>query len=251
MVSAGNTGAVMATSKIVMGTLANVSRPALTTTVPNVCGRTTWLDVGANVDVKPEVFREFAIMGGVYAEEIVGARSPRIGLLSIGAEEIKGTNLTREVHRRLKEEVPNFIGNVEGRDLFNGQCDVVVCDGFTGNVSLKALESIVETLNIFLRQEIEKSLLSKIGFFLCREAFRGFKKKVDYAEMGGAPLLGLNGCSIICHGGSSPRAIKNAVRVAEEFIRKGVNQRIAERMQALRPAAPKAAAAEPAAGRHS
>ena len=252
MVSAGNTGAIMATAKIVMGTLDDVSRPALTTTVPNVNSRTTWLDVGANVDVKPEVFREFAIMGGIYAEEIVGIRNPRVGLLSIGAEEIKGTNLTRDVYRRLKDEIPNFIGNVEGRDLFNGHCDVVVCDGFTGNISLKALEAIVETLDIFLRQEIEKSFLSKLGFFLCRPAFRGFKKRVDYAEMGGAPLLGLNGCAIICHGGSSPRAIKNAIRVAEEFIRKGVNQRIAQGMHELRVAAAAGGGhGEPAAGSHS
>lgn len=252
MVSAGNTGAVMATAKIVMGTLLDVSRPALTTTVPNINGHTTWLDVGANVDVKPEVFREFAIMGSIYAQEIVGVRNPRVGLLSIGAEEIKGTNLTREVHRRLKQEIPNFIGNVEGRDLFNGRCDVVVCDGFTGNVSLKALEAIVETLDIFLRQEIEKRFLSKLGFFLCRPAFRGFKKKVDYAEMGGAPLLGLKGCAIVCHGGSSPRAIKNAVRVAEEFTRKRVNHRIAQRMRELREtSAVVTAKGEPAAGSRS
>ena len=252
MVSAGNTGAVMATAKIVMGTLADVSRPALTTTVPNVNGHTTWLDVGANVDVKPEIFREFAIMGSIYAQEIVGIRNPRVGLLSIGAEEIKGTNLTRDVYQRLKAEIPHFIGNVEGRDLFNGHCDVVVCDGFTGNVSLKALEAIVETLDIFLRQEIEKSFLSRLGFFLCRPAFRGFKKKVDYAEMGGAPLLGLKGCAIICHGRSSARAIKNAVRVAEEFTRKGVSQRIERRMHELRVASEAGEAyTEPASGSRS
>ena len=212
MVSAGNTGAMMATAKIVMGTLPEVSRPALTTTVPNVSGKTVWLDVGANLEVKPSVFREFAIMGRIYAQDIVGIKNPRIGLMSVGAEEVKGTDLTRQVHRLLKADVPNFIGNVEGRDLFNGNCDVVVCDGFTGNVSLKALEAIVETLDIFLRKEVEKSLMSRIGFFLARDALRGFKKKVDHAEFGGAPLLGLKGCATICHGSSSPHAIRNAIQ---------------------------------------
>ncbi|MGD8375821.1 MAG: phosphate acyltransferase PlsX, partial [Acidobacteriota bacterium] len=166
LVSAGNTGAAMAIAKIIMGTLRGVGRPALTTTVPNLRGKTVWLDVGANVEVKSEGFREFAIMGRIYARDILGIHNPRIGLLSIGAEEVKGTDRTRDVFKILKKDVPNFIGNVEGRDLFNGECDVVVCDGFTGNVSLKALESIVETLDVFLRQEMEKSLLTRIGLFL-------------------------------------------------------------------------------------
>ena len=230
LVSAGNTGAAMAIAKIIMGTLEGVGRPALTTTVPNLIGKTVWLDVGANVDVKAEGFREFAIMGRIYARDILGIDNPRIGLLSIGAEEVKGTDRTRDVFKILKKDVPNFIGNVEGRDLFNGECDVVVCDGFTGNVSLKALESIVETLDVFLRQEMKKSILASIGFFLSRHALRNFRKRVDYAEFGGAPLLGLKGCTIICHGGSSSKAIKNAVRGADEFIRKGVARRIETRL---------------------
>jgi glycerol-3-phosphate acyltransferase PlsX len=230
MVSAGHTGAAMAIAKIVMGTLRGVDRPALTTTVPNIKGKTVWLDVGANVEVKTEGFREFAIMGRIYARDILGIENPRVGLLSVGAEEIKGTDRTREVHKVLKADVPNFIGNVEGRDLFNGNCDVVVCDGFTGNVSLKALEAIVETLEIFLRQDVEQSFLAKLGFLLARPALRRFRRRVDYAELGGAPLLGLNGCTIICHGGSSAKAIKNAIRGAEEFIRKGVERRIEQRL---------------------
>jgi glycerol-3-phosphate acyltransferase PlsX len=233
MVSAGNTGAVMAVAKIVIGTLTGINRPALTTTVPNVRSKTVWLDVGANVEVKPEGFREFAIMGRIYACDILGIDNPRIGLLSVGAEEGKGTDLTRETHKLLKSDVPNFIGNVEGRDLFNGSCDVVVCDGFTGNVSLKALESVVETLQLFLRQEMERSWRTKLGFLLARPAFRSFKKRVDYAEFGGAPLLGLRGCTLICHGGSSSLALRNAVRAAQEYVRKGVSRRIEQRMGEL------------------
>jgi len=233
MVSAGNTGAVMAVAKIVIGTLTGINRPALTTTVPNVRSKTVWLDVGANVEVKPEGFREFAIMGRIYACDILGIENPRIGLLSVGAEEGKGTDLTRETHKLLKSDVPNFIGNVEGRDLFNGNCDVVVCDGFTGNVSLKALESVVETLQLFLRQEMERSWRTKLGYLLARPAFRSFKKRVDYAEFGGAPLLGLRGCTLICHGGSSPLALRNAVRAAQEYVRKGVSRRIEQRMGEL------------------
>ena len=233
MVSAGNTGACMAIAKIIMGTLEGVGRPALTTTVPNVRGKTVWLDVGANVEVKTEGFRDFAIMGRIYARDILEIDNPRIGLLSIGAEALKGTDQTRRVYKLLKENIPNFIGNVEGRDLFNGRCDVVVCDGFTGNVSLKALEAIIETIDIFLKREVEKSLLSKIGFFLARPALRSFKKRVDYAEFGGAPLLGLRGCAIICHGGSSARAIRNAVRAGDDFVRKGVAARIEKRIHEL------------------
>ena len=154
-------------------------------------------------------------------------------VLSVGAEEGKGTDLTRETHKLLKSDVPNFIGNVEGRDLFNGNCDVVVCDGFTGNVSLKALESVVETLQLFLRQEMERSLRTRLGFLLARPAFRSFKKRVDYAEFGGAPLLGLRGCTLICHGGSSALALRNAVRAAQEYVRKGVSRRIEQRMEEL------------------
>ena len=233
LVSAGNTGAIMAIAKTVIGTLEGVGRPALTTVVPNVSGKTVWLDVGANVEVKPEGFREFAIMGREYARDILKIDNPRVGLLSIGAEEVKGTDLTREVFKVLKADVENFIGNVEGRDLFNGKCDVVVCDGFTGNVSLKALEAIVETLDVFLRQEMSKSFLTRLGFLLARPAFRGFRKRVDYAEFGGAPLLGLKGCTVICHGGSSARAIKNAIRSAAEFVRIGVARRIEDCMQEL------------------
>ena len=230
LVSAGNTGAAMAIAKIIMGTLRGVGRPALTATVPNLKGKTVWLDVGANVEVKTEGFREFAIMGRIYARDILGIDNPRVGLLGIGAEEVKGTDRTREVFKVLKADVPNFIGNVEGRDLLNGHCDVVVCDGFTGNISLKVLESLVDTLDVFLRQEMEKSMLARVGFALCRPALRNFRKRVDYAEFGGAPLLGLKGCTIICHGGSSPKAFKNAIRVAEEFIRKRVDRRIEQRL---------------------
>jgi len=226
VVSAGNTGAVMTTVKMICGVLEGVERPALCAVVPNLKGPSVWLDVGANIDCKPEHLAQFAVMGHLYAREVLGVAQPRVGLLSIGEEDSKGNEVTREAFRILKEAPLNFIGNVEGRDIFNGKCDVIVCDGFIGNVSLKAVESAAEAIVHFMKEEISKSYLAKMGYVLARPALRNFRKKVDYAEYGGVPLLGVRAAAIICHGGSSVRAIKNAVRVTQEFVRNRVNDRI-------------------------
>jgi glycerol-3-phosphate acyltransferase PlsX len=210
-VSAGNTGAVMANLKIALGLLEGVDRPALAAVLPNLETRSVWLDVGANVDTRPSHLVQFAVMGWLYSRRILGVADPRVGILSIGEEE--GRDL-------------NFIGNVEGRDIFSGRADVIVCDGFIGNVSLKAIEAVTETVGVFLRQEIHKTWLSRLGAVLMSGAFRGFKRRVNYEEYGGVPLLGINGAAIICHGRSSPRAIQSAVRVAGEFVRNKVNERI-------------------------
>ncbi len=235
LVTAGNTGAAMTTVKMICGVLEGVERPALCAVVPNLRGPSVWLDVGANIGCRPEHLAQFAIMGHLYAQEALGVRNPRVGLMSIGEEDTKGNEVTREAFRRLKDTPLNFIGNVEGRDIFNGQADVVVCDGFIGNVSLKAVESSAEALLHFMKEEISKSFLAKLGYILARSAFRNFRKKVDYAEYGGVPLLGVRGTAIICHGGSSPRAIKNAVRVALDFNRHRVNDRIHDEVLRMTP----------------
>jgi glycerol-3-phosphate acyltransferase PlsX len=233
--SAGNTGAVMTTVKVLCGVLEGVERPALCAVVPNLHGPSVWLDVGANVDCRPVHLAQFAVMGHLYAREVLAIASPRVGLMSVGEEAGKGNDVTREAFRILKETPLNFIGNVEGRDIFSGKVDVIVCDGFIGNVSLKAVESAAEALLHFMKDELGKSLRARVGYLLARPAFRAFRRKVDYAEYGGVPLLGVRGTAIVCHGGSSPRAIKNAVRVALDFNRHGVNDRIRDEIVTLIP----------------
>jgi glycerol-3-phosphate acyltransferase PlsX len=235
VVSAGNTGAVMTTVKMLCGVLEGVERPALCAVVPNQHGPSVWLDVGANVDCKPVHLVQFAIMGHLYAREVLGLANPRVGLMSIGEEDGKGNDVTREAFKSLKETSLNFIGNVEGRDFFSGKADVIVCDGFIGNVSLKAVESASEALMHFMKDEISKSTLAKLGYLLARPAFKAFRRKVDYAEYGGVPLLGLRGTAIVCHGGSSARAIKNAVRVALHFNGHHVNDRIRDEIVRIAP----------------
>jgi len=225
-ISAGNTGAAMAISMFVIGVLRGVDRPAIAAVLPNVKGFTVLLDVGANVDPKPWHLFQFAVMGHVYARDILAVEAPRVGLLSVGEEEGKGTELTREVYEQLKESSLNFVGNVEGRDIYNGQCDVVVTDGFTGNVALKISESLAETLGSMIREELTRDWRSKLGATLALPAFRRFRRRVDYTEMGGAPLLGIDGAAIICHGSSPVKAIKNAVRVAQEWSKAGLNEHI-------------------------
>ncbi|HLQ77764.1 MAG TPA: phosphate acyltransferase PlsX, partial [Terriglobia bacterium] len=227
VVSAGNTGAVMATAKFVVGALAVVDRPALSTVLPTQKGKPAiLLDVGANVDCKPHHLEQFAIMGDIYSRTIFGIRRPRVGLLSIGEEDSKGNELTKEVFKSLKRAPINFIGNVEGRDIFKGDVDVIVCDGFTGNVVLKLSEGLYETFIEMLRQELQKTLTAKVGSIFAQNAFRQFKRRLDYSEYGGAPLLGIKGITIVCHGRSNANAIKNAVRVANEFCRHNVNDAI-------------------------
>lgn len=226
VISAGNTGAAMATALFILGPLKGVDRPAIATVLPTLQGSAVLLDVGANVDCKPNNLLQFAIMGQEYARRVQGKANPRIGLLSIGEEAIKGNELTKETFRLLRERDLNFIGNVEGRDVYNGNADVIVCDGFIGNVVLKVSEGLADTIGKFLKREIIGSSLGVLGYLLMKPAFNRFKKKVDYSEYGGAHLLGVNGVSIICHGRSSGKAIKNAIHQAKQILDQKVNEAI-------------------------
>jgi glycerol-3-phosphate acyltransferase PlsX len=226
LVSAGHTGAAMVAAKLVVGTIEGVDRPALAAVFPNLKGHSLLLDVGANPDAKAAHFKEFAVMGSIYAGLVFGKKSPAIGLMSIGEEDTKGSDLTKEVFKTLKETGLNFVGNVEGRDVFNGRVDVIVTDGFTGNVIIKVCEALAEMVEQLLREEIKKTLKASVGFLLSRSAFRSFKSRLDYSEYGGAPLLGVKGCVIICHGRSSAKAVKNAIRLAAEFARRGLAEKI-------------------------
>jgi glycerol-3-phosphate acyltransferase PlsX len=228
VISAGHTGAAMATSLFILGPLEGVERPAIATFMPTMKETCIVLDVGANVDCKPNHLLQFAIMGEVYAKYLLKNPNPRVGLLSIGEEETKGNELTKEAFKLLTETSLNFIGNVEGRDVMSGKADVVVCDGFIGNVVLKLSEAVAETIGLMIRENIGDNLIRKLGYFMMRPAFRALKRRIDYAEYGGAPLVGINGISIISHGRSSDRAIKNAVRVATELAKSEVNKHIHE-----------------------
>jgi len=232
-VSAGNTGASWTSARMVMGMIEGVSRPALAAILPNVNDHTLLLDVGANVDAKPNHLREFAVMGHFYAQMVFGIEAPRIGLLSIGEEEGKGNELTKETFRVLKETGLNFIGNAEGRDIYNGNTDVVVCDGFIGNVVLKASEALGEMVSTLLRDEMTRSLPRKVGALLAKNGFAGLKRRMDYSEYGGAPLLGVKGGCIVCHGRSNAKAIKNAIRVARGFALNRIDQKIREKVMDL------------------
>ncbi|MCL4402918.1 MAG: phosphate acyltransferase PlsX [Acidobacteria bacterium] len=226
-VSAGNTGAIMATAKMVQGVVQGVDRPALAGIFPTLSGPpVVVVDVGANVDCSPRMLVQFAVMGEIYSRAILRIRSPRVGLLSIGEEEHKGNEVTRSVTPLLKSLSLNFVGNVEGRDLYSGKADVIVCDGFIGNVALKVSEGLVELFKHLLQDSLEATITRKIGYVLSHRAYADFKKRVDYSEYGGAPLLGVRGVCIICHGRSNGKAMMNAIRVAAEFSRGGINQRI-------------------------
>ena len=231
-ISAGNTGAAMAISMFVIGVLRGIDRPAIAAVLPSLRGYTVLLDAGANVAPKAWHLFQFAIMGHVYARDILGLERPRIGLLSVGEEEGKGNDLTREAYELLKESKLNFLGNVEGRDIYNGQCDVIVTDGFTGNVSIKISESLAEMIGAMIKEELTRDLRSRVGAALALPAFHRFRKRVDYTEMGGAPLLGIDGAAIICHGASPVKAIKNAVRVAAEWAKAGLNEHIKTALEA-------------------
>jgi glycerol-3-phosphate acyltransferase PlsX len=233
LVSAGNTGAVMAIAKMLVGVVPGVDRPALATVVPTLTGRAVLLDVGANVTCKPHHLVQFALMGHLFSKQIVGVESPRVGLMSVGEEESKGTDLTKGVHKSLKELQLNFIGNVEGRDIYNGRADVIVCDGFTGNVALKTSEGLVEAMLQLMKEELSRNLQAKLGALLSRDSFTRLKKRLDYSEYGGAPLIGLRGVCIICHGRSTGNAIKNAIRVAKEFAENRVNEKLQEELSQI------------------
>ncbi len=234
-VTAGNTGAAMAAAKMVLGGLPGVDRPALAAAFPTVLNTAAvLLDVGANVDCEAGNLEQFAVMGDIYCRAIFGMKRPRVGLLSIGEEEGKGNNLTREAFRLLKQLPINFVGNVEGRDLYNGHVDVIVADGFVGNVALKTSEGVARLVRAVLKETLKATITRQVGALLSRNAFADFKKRLDYTEYGGAPLLGVKGVCIIAHGSSNPNAIKNAVRVASEFAEGKVNEAIERELAALR-----------------
>ncbi|MHB8302472.1 MAG: phosphate acyltransferase PlsX [Acidobacteriaceae bacterium] len=234
--TAGNTGAAMATAKMVLGTLPGVDRPALVAILPTSIGKPcVLLDVGANVDCKPKNLEQFAIMGEMYARSVLKIARPRVGLLSIGEEEGKGNELTRDAFPLLKALPINFLGNVEGRDIYNGHADVIVCDGFIGNVALKTSEGLVRLVRDSLKESLTSTVTAQVGALLSRKAFNDFKKRLDYSEYGGAPLLGVLGVCIVGHGSSNDRAIMNAIRVAAEFAQTNVNASIEEGLSAAAP----------------
>lgn len=225
--TAGNTGAAMATAKMVLGSLAGVDRPALATVLPTTSGSPcVLLDVGANVDCDPENLVQFAVMGQMYAKNVLRVANPRVGLLSIGEEDSKGNSLTRDTLPLLRALPINFLGNVEGRDIYNGAADVIVCDGFVGNVALKTSEGLAKLVRSSLRESLKSTVTSQVGALLSKKAFDAFKKRLDYSEYGGAPLLGVRGACIVGHGSSNERAIMNGIRVAAEFASADVNSGI-------------------------
>jgi len=232
-VTAGNSGAAMVAAKLIIGPIAGVERPALATSVPGLDRGALVLDVGANVDCKPQHLLQFGVMGHFYSESVLGIRNPRVGLLSIGEEEGKGDRLTVEAYRLLADAGLNFVGNVEGRDVYAGTVDVVVCDGFVGNVVLKVSEGLGEMIYAMLRREGRRSASSAFGLLLAKGALAALKRKADYAEYGGAPLLGVRGACLVGHGRSSPKAIRNAVRFAHTYATSGVIPHIEAKVSAL------------------
>jgi glycerol-3-phosphate acyltransferase PlsX len=234
-VTAGNTGAAMATAKLVLGALPGVDRPALAAVFPTVGGSAaSLLDVGANVDCKPHNLAQFAVMGEIYFRTMFGTRRPRVGLLSIGEEESKGNELTRDAFQLLKQLPLNFVGNVEGRDLYSGQVDVIVADGFVGNVALKTSEGVAGLVRATLKETLKATITRQVGYLLSRSAFADFKKRLDHTEYGGAPLLGVKGVCFITHGSSNANAIKNALRVAAEFAERRINDKIEKELAGIR-----------------
>lgn len=231
VVSAGNSGATMAAGMFVLRRIEGIDRPAIATIFPNLNDQTLVLDVGGNVDCKPQHLVQFALMGEVYARHVLHKDRPRVGLLSNGEEECKGNELTRETHEILRHAPYDYVGYIEGRDVFKGQVDVVVCDGFVGNVVLKVSEGLADALTTMLRREFAAHPLAKIGYLLARPALKAFKKRIDYAEYGGAPLLGIDGTGMICHGGSNAKAIMNAVHMAHESVALKVNDKLVTQLR--------------------
>lgn len=225
VVSAGNSGATMAAA-IKLGRLKNITRPGIASVYPTLKGPVVMMDVGANVDCRPQHLYQFGVMASAFANVMFDIERPRIGLLSIGEEGGKGNTLVKKAHELFRQSSLNFIGNVEGRDTFMGDVDVIVCDGFVGNVCLKVSEGLAEAILSMLKNEIQGSLKARIGYLLAKDAFANFKKRVDYAEYGGAPLLGFKGTCIVCHGRSNTTAIKNAIKVAAGLVSKKVNDHI-------------------------
>ncbi len=231
VVSAGHSGATMSLATLRLGRVPGVLRPAIATMMPTETGsRSLVLDAGANTDCKAENLFQFAIMGEAYQKEVLQVDEIRVGLLANGEEDSKGNELTKEAFGLLKQ-LPSFIGNVEGGDIFNGSCDVITCDGFTGNIVLKASEGVASSISKLIKQNIRKSPTALTGALLMRRVFKLLKKQMDYAEYGGAPLIGVNGCTIICHGKSNPKAIKNAIFQALIFVDSNINQDIQKKIE--------------------
>jgi glycerol-3-phosphate acyltransferase PlsX len=233
VVSAGHSGATMTLATLRLGRLKGVFRPALVTLMPTKSDkRSVLLDVGANVDSKPEHLAQFAVMGGCYAEDLLKIQSPSIGLLANGEEDSKGNEVTKAAYKIL-QGYPGFKGNVEGSDIFNGSCDVITCDGFIGNLVLKSAEGVASTISQLIKDYIRKSPVAITGALLMRKVFKLLKKEIDYAEVGGAPLIGIKGCAIVSHGKSNARAIENAIYQAIAYVDTGVNKHIVSRLEAL------------------
>jgi phosphate acyltransferase len=231
--SAGHTGATVVAAHAAFGMLRGVDRPALAPTVPTRLGSAVLLDAGATIECRPIHLRQFGVMGAVYARVGLGVERPRVGLLSIGEEETKGNDLTREAHQLLKASSLEFVGNVEARGIFAGEADVVVCDGFTGNVALKLSEGLVEMVEDLLGEELQSTFSAQMGYLLSRRAFRRFRKRVDYSEFGGAPLLGVAGLCIVGHGRSSVKAVRNAVAMASRMAGGEMMERLKQEMSSV------------------
>ncbi len=231
--SAGNTGAVVCAATLSLGLLPGVERPGIAIVIPTLKGASLMIDVGANIDPKPKQLLQYGVMADVYCRHILNKAQPQVGLLNIGEEETKGTDFMKETHELLSQSRINFIGNVEGKDIFSGKCDVIVCDGFVGNVALKISESLAEALQEFLKRHLKSNPMGLLGLLLLRSSFKRFKKEVDYSEYGGAPLLGVNGAVIIGHGRSNMNAIKNAIRVAKEEVERNFKEKILEAINPL------------------
>jgi len=231
IVSAGHTGAAVAASMIKLRTLPGIDRPGIAAVLPTETNVFVLMDAGANIDARPEHLLQYAFMGSVYSSHVLGYKNPTVGLISLGEEDVKGNEMTKEVFKMLKKSSLNFVGNIEGRHLFEDPVEVVVCDGFVGNVILKTCESISVAIFQWLKHELSRTTMRKLGAFLARESFRTIRDKTNYEEYGGSPLLGVNGICIIAHGSSSPLAIKNALRVAAESIEHQVNPHIIEEVQ--------------------
>ena len=230
-VSAGNTGAVVSAATLFLGLLPGVERPGIAILLPGTQGETLLIDVGANIAPKPSHLLQYALMGEAYVHYVLDKPKPTVTLLNVGEEETKGTDFTRETYSLLESSNVNFVGNAEGRDLFVGKYDVIVCDGFVGNVALKTAESLAKAISQVLRRSLAMSPLTRLGAWLSHSAFQAMRKEIDYAEYGGAPLLGVNGVCIIAHGASSAKAIKNAIRVGYESARHEANRHLIEAIQ--------------------
>ncbi|MCX5711833.1 MAG: phosphate acyltransferase PlsX [Candidatus Omnitrophica bacterium] len=226
--SAGNTGAVVCAATLSLRMLPGVERPGIAIVIPSLTGFSLMIDVGANIDPKPAQLLHYGIMGAVYCKHILGKPNPTVGLLNIGEEETKGTEFMKETHELLAASQLNFTGNVEGKDLYSGKCDIIVSDGFVGNIALKVTESTADALKNFLKKNLKKSPLAMLGLLFMWGTFNKLKKEMDYSEYGGAPLLGVNGVVIIGHGRSNVKAIKNAIRVAKEEVERQFNEKLLE-----------------------